>query len=106
MAAVLPVGASDTEQHLVSAVRGELSPPLKEAGGGWNVDLGAPGGGELCPLGIRARDMPGAFQKGIQPKNGKRPPLPTPPPVCPDSQERDHWKISHTAPATLTRARR
>lgn len=43
------------------------------------MSLGEPGGGELCPPGIRAKDMPGAFQKGIQPKNGNRRPSPPAP---------------------------
>ena len=58
------------------------------------MSLGEPGWRELCPPGICAKDMPGAFQKGIQPKNGNRHPSPMSPPVCPDSQERDHWKTS------------
>lgn len=72
-----------------------------------NVNQGA------RPSGVCAKDTPGAFQKGIQPKNRNRPPSPRAPASLPRLPREGHWdsagRDSKHPPcswAILTRAER
>lgn len=70
-------------------------------------------GGALPAPGIRAKDMPGAFQKGIRPKNGNQPPSAPRPRLPAQTPRRGAAGKSvgggldtHAALAVLTAARR
>lgn len=84
-----------------------LGPGRKDIRQEGNVSQGA------RPSGVCAKDTPGAFQKGIQPKNRNRPPSPRAPASLPRLPREGRWdsagRDSKHPPcswAILTRAER